>query len=206
MSNFTQAFGYKTLIVPILPTAVTLPLPAIGVATSGSPFINPAALDADVIAATATISETGSDSTYALTVASGAYSLAGSGDPFRLFSLKTAALKTGTDSTSVITYDSENLGFDQSVPTSKSWSVDLAGVASFADAGYRMLRILEKRAVSEGLMAKFARVGPVGSTECVYGYGRFTNYSESNDSGNVVEWTCTFEGYGPYGLNLQAPA
>jgi len=126
--------------------------------------------------------------------------LDGTADPIKLLSLKQCSLGTETGSDEVLTYDSSNLGYSQGVPTSKSWSFDVAGVSSYNDAGYKILRELERGTVANSLMGKIVRVGPTGSTEKVYGFGRFMSFSESNEAGSVCEWNCQFEGYGGYGL------
>ena len=201
MANFTQAFGYETFIVPVLAANVDIVLPAVGLAASGTPFINTTTVNGVNLV----VSEAAGPP-YALTVGAGAINLNGTADPTKIMGLKTCSLKTDTSMEEVQTYDSENLGFSQAVATGKSWSFDMTGVSAFTDTGYKIMRLLEKGAVNQGLMAKIARRGPVGSTETVYGYGRFTSFSEGNDAGGVVEWSCTFEGYAGYGLNLQPPA
>jgi hypothetical protein len=129
-------------------------------------------------------------------------SLDGTDIPVKMKGLKTISLNTDTSSEEVITYDDENAGFSLKVATSKSWGFDLAGVSAFTDAGYKLMRLIEKGSVSQGLMAKLVRRGPVGSTETVFGFGRFNSFSEGNDAGSVCEWTCQFEGYGPYAINF----
>lgn len=201
MANFTQAFGYETYIVPVLATSVVIALPDTGIAKEGAPFIN----DTTVFPVNEIVSEAAGPP-YALTVAAGVIALDGTANPISVKGLKTCSLKTDTQTEEVQTYDSENLGFSQGVATGKSWSFDMTGVSAFTDTGYKVMRLLEKGAVNYGLMAKIARRGPVGSVETVYGYGRFASFSEGNDAGGVVEWSCTFEGYAGYGINLAPPA
>lgn len=201
MANFTQAYGYETYIVPLLAANVNVVLPAVGLAASGSPFIS----TGTVFGVNVAVSEDAGPP-YALTVGPSPILLDGSANPIKLMGLKTCSLKTDTSLEEVQTYDTENLGFSQGVATGKSWSFDMTGVSAFTDTGYKVMRLIEKGAVNQGLMAKIARRGPVGSTETVYGYGRFTSFSEGNDAGGVVEWSCTFEGYAGYGLNLAPPA
>lgn len=202
MANFTQAYGYETFIVPVLAANVDIVLPATGLAASGSPFIS----TGTVFGVNVAVSESGTGDSYALTVGAAPVLLDGSANPIAVMGLKTCSLKTDTNMEEVQTYDTENLGFSQGVATGKSWSFDMTGVSAFTDTGYKVMRLIEKGAVNQGLMAKIARRGPVGSTETVYGYGRFTSFSEGNDAGGVVEWTCSFEGYAGYGLNLAPPA
>lgn len=195
---FTQAFDYETLIVPVLNSAIDL-AEVTGAGIGAAEFID----NTTVLASDSAVSETFGP--YTLTVGIGALALDGTDDPLKIIGLKGCSLNTDTSFDEVLTYESENAGFSQGVPTSKSWSMDLNGVSTFGDAGYKVMRLIEKNAVSQGLAAKFARRGPVGSNETIFGYGRFSSFSESNDAGGVVEWSCTFEGYGLYGLKLHVP-
>jgi hypothetical protein len=56
--------------------------------------------------------------------------------------------------------------------------------------------------VREGLMVKYARVGPTGFNETSYGYGRFTGFEESNAAGEIVKYSTTLRAYGPYELEF----
>jgi len=60
--------------------------------------------------------------------------------------------------------------------------------------------------VADSLRVKFARVGPTGTTETVYGYGTLTGYTESVEAGSIVSWECTLTGYGPYVLEIDENA
>jgi hypothetical protein len=128
--------------------------------------------------------------------------LDGSADPIRLLGLNTCSLATDTNIEQVQTYDDETEGFDQGVATGKSFNFDVGGSADFNDAGYKIMRLIEKNAVSENLMAKLARIGPTGTTETTYGYGRFSGYNEGNDAGAIVSWTSQFQGYGAYKVDF----
>lgn len=195
-ANFTQAFGYKVWIIPIKSTEVDLADLALGGLGAGK-FVDNSSPLANTSAVTETTGET-----YGITVGSTALALDGTDDAIRLLGLSNAALSTDTNSETAQTYDDENQGFNVSIATAKSASLELAGNANFTDAGYKLMRLLERNSVSQNLMAKLARIGPVGSTETVYGYGRFTNYSENNEAGTIVGWSCGFEFYGPYALDF----
>ena len=197
-ANFTQAFGYKVWIVPILSTAVDIADLSLGGLGSGK-FVD----NSSPLSNQAAVTDTTSPS-YGITVGTTDLALDGSDDAIRLLGLSSATLSTDTNSETAQTYDDENQGFNVSIATSKSAKLDLAGNANFTDAGYKLMRLLERNAVSQNLMAKIARIGPVGSTETVYGYGRFTGFSESNDAGSIVGWSCSFEFYGPYAIDFTA--
>lgn len=126
--------------------------------------------------------------------------------PFKLFGLTDSSEQTSTSEEETITYDVETQGVSLPAATSKSGEMSLAGVSRLKDAGYKVMRILEQRAVSESTMCKFARIGPTGSTETIYGYGRFTNYQTQNTAGTTVKWTATLKFYGPYRLKLDNAA
>lgn len=128
--------------------------------------------------------------------------LDGSADPIRLLGLNACTLSTDTNIEEVQTYDDETEGFNQGVATGKSFSFDVGGSANFTDAGYKIMRLIEKNAVSENLMAKLARIGPTGTTETTYGFGRFSGYNEGNDAGSIVSWTSQFQGYGAYKVDF----
>jgi hypothetical protein len=102
----------------------------------------------------------------------------------------------------VITYDDESKSFDTSIATSKSMSWSLEGVTNHSDAAYKLLRVSAKESVREGLMVKYARVGPTGFNETSYGYGRFTGFEESNAAGEIVKYSTTLRAYGPYELEF----
>ena len=104
----------------------------------------------------------------------------------------------------VASYDDETKGFNQAVATTKSFSISLAGVADFSDAGYQVLRLVEQNTVADSLRVKFARQGPTGTSETVFGYGTLTGYTESIEVTSIVSWECTLTGYGFYGLELDA--
>ena len=199
MANFSQAFGYNFYIVPLGSACVDLSS-VVSPALGAGGFID----DSTSLAGSGDVTETGTGGTYVLTIKGVAYSLNGDGTALRLAGLTDAALETDTNSEDVITYDDETKGFSQSVATSKSFTINLAGVSDYNDIGYKVLRIAEKNTVSESMLVKFARKGPKGNDETVFGYGRLTGYTENIEAGGVCAWECSLEGYGPYGLELNS--
>ena len=185
MANFSAAFGYDFEIVPVKNSLVA--------DFSAAPTIsgtNPAS--------DATVSYT--DGVF--TIASQAYAMDGSDAPIRLAALTVASLETDTGTEDIYTYDDETSGFNQSVATTKSFSISLSGIADFGDVGYKVLRLTEQNTVADGLRVAFRRVGPTGTTEEIVGYGTLTGYTESNEVSSIVSWECTLTGYGPYHLTL----
>lgn len=168
-----------------------------GIGNTGG-FIDLGTANANVIAADATVTYSGG----IFTVNSSAFAMDGTDDIARLYGLTNASLETDTNSEEVVTYDSDTKGFNLSIPTSKTWSVSLAGVADFKDAGYQILRLSEQNTVADALRVKFVRVGPTGTDETVYGYGTLTGYTESIEAGSIVSWEATLQGYGPYRIDL----
>lgn len=140
------------------------------------------------------------------TVEGTTYDMDGADNPVRLYGLTNAALETDTNSEDIVTYDDETKGFNISLPTSKTWSVSLAGVADFKDAGYHILRLIEQNTVADALRVKFVRVGPTGTDEAIYGYGTLTGYTESIEAGSIVSWEATLQGYGPYRIDIDVNA
>jgi len=198
MVNFSAAFGYDVYLAPLASASVDTTFAGVtgGVGAGAGNFID----TTTVIAADEKI-------TYAAGVFSlGATPVAeptdGTMNPARLFGLTNASLETDTDSEDVITYDDTSKGFNQSIATGKSWSVSLAGVADFKDAGYQIMRLTEQNTVADSLRVKFARVGPTGTVETVYGYGTLSGYSESIEAGSIVSWESEIVGYGPYVVEL----
>ena len=204
MANISTAFGYDVYIVPLSSAEVDTAFTGVtsGVGTSSASFMNLGEAGATVVSASASVS-------YAngiFTVAGGAFTMDGLDDVVRLYGLTNAALETDTNSEDVITYDSDTKGFNLSLPTSKSWSISLGGVADFKDAGYQILRLTEQNTVADALRVKFARVGPTGTDECVYGYGTLTGYTEAIEAGSIVSWEATLQGYGAYRLDIDVNA
>jgi hypothetical protein len=204
MANISTAFGYDVYIIPLAAADVDTAFTGVstGVGTSSTGFVNLGASNANVVAASASVSYTAG----IFTVGGTAYGMDGLDDVSRLYGLTNAALETDTNSEDVITYDSDTKGFNLSLPTSKSWSVSLAGVADFKDSGYQVLRLTEQNTVADALRVKFARVGPTGTDECIYGYGTLTGYTESIEAGSIVSWEATLQGYGAYRIDIDANA
>jgi hypothetical protein len=202
MANISTAFGYDVYIIPVAAAEVDSAFTGVstGVGTSSTAFVNLGASNANLVSPGAAVSYTGG----IFTVAATPFAMDGTDDVVRLYGLTNAALETDTNSEDVVTYDSETGGFNLSLPTSKTWSVSLAGVADFKDAGYQILRLTEQNTVADALRVKFARVGPTGTDECIYGYGTLTGYTESIEAGSIVSWEATVQGYGAYRIDLDA--
>ena len=188
MSSYSAAFGYDFYIVPVQNALVT--------DFSAAPTVDTAN---PVDAAHSVAYSAG-----VFTVNSVTFAMDGSDDAVRLSGLTTASLETDTGTEDIYTYDDETAGFNQAVATSKSFSLSLAGIADFGDAGYKILRLAEQNTVADGLRVAFKRVGPTGTTEEIVGYGTLTSFTESNEVTSIVSWECTLTGYGPYHLTLQA--
>ncbi len=204
MANFSAAFGYNVYLMPLAAAEVDTAFTGIstGTGTSSTAFINLGAANANLLAPTSSV-------TYAngiFTVAGIAFDMDGLDKVARLYGLTNASLETDTNSEEIVTYDNETKGFNLSIPTSKSWSVSLSGVADFKDAGYQLLRLTEQNTVADALRVKFARVGPTGTDETVYGYGTLSGYTESIEAGSIVSWEATLQGYGAYRIDLDANA
>jgi hypothetical protein len=197
MANFSAAFGYKVYIMPLASSAVdvaTVPTAPSGLGAGG--FID-----------NTTVHDVRDSVVYnsgIFTIGGAAQSMDGTDTPFILRGLTNASLESDTGSEEVYTYDDETKGFSQAVATTKSFSLTLAGVADFKDAGYQALRLTEQNTVADSLRVKFARLGPTGTDETVFGYGTLTGYTESIEVTSIVSWECTLTGYGFYGLELDA--
>lgn len=198
MANYSAAFGYDCYLIPLVSSSVDTSFTGVtgGVGAGAGNFID-------------TTTEIAANEK--ITYASGVFSLGatpvaeptdGTMNPVKLIGLTNASLETDTNTEDVLTYDDDQKGFMVSIATSKSWSVSLAGVADFADAGYQILRICEQNTVADSLRVKFARVGPTGTTETVYGYATTTGYTESVEAGSIVSWEVSLMGYGPYVLEI----
>lgn len=195
MANFSAAFGYKVYLVPLGSNSVdvttVLSAPA---ALGAGGFID----DTTEVAKDATVSF----SNGIFTIDSVASAMDGTDEPFLLRGLTNASLESDTGTEDIYTYDDDSKGFNQAVATTKSFSLTLAGIADFKDAGYQALRLTEQNTVANSLRVKFARIGPTGTTEAAFGYGTLTGYTESVEVTSIVSWECTLTGYGAYGLDL----
>jgi hypothetical protein len=198
MANFSSAFGYNVYIVPLENAEVDTDFTGVTSATGSGGFISTSSL----VSPSASVA-------YAsgiFTIAGFAFDMDGLDNPVRLYGLTNASLETDTNSEDVVTYDDETKGFNISIPTSKTWSVSLSGVADFKDSGYQILRLTEANTVADALRIKFVRIGPTGTDEAIYGYGTLTGYTESIEAGSIVSWEATVQGYGPYRIDLDVNA
>lgn len=190
MANFSTSFGYSFYIVPLIASEVDVSFAGV---TDAGDFMN----TATPVARTAVISY----SAGVFSVGSTPLDMDGTDNPFRLYGLTNASLETDTNTEDLITYDDETKGFNVSLPTSKTWSLSLAGVADFKDAAYHVLRLTEQNTVADALRVKILRVGPTGTDEAVYGYGTINGYTESIEAGTISTWEATLQGYGPYRID-----
>jgi hypothetical protein len=190
MANFSTAFGYDFYIVPL--DAAEVDVAFTGVTDAGD-FID----TATPVAASSVISYASG----VFSVGGTALDMDGTDNPFRLYGLTNAALETDTNTEDLVTYDDETKGFNISLPTSKTWSISLSGVADFKDAGYHVLRLTEQNTVADALRVKVLRIGPTGTDEAVYGYGTINGYTESIEAGSIATWEATIQGYGPYRID-----
>lgn len=200
MANISTAFGYDVYIIPLAAADVDTNFTGVtgAIGAGAGNFID-----------TTTLVGTGDAVSYTggvFTVEAAAFAMDGTDNPVRLYGLTNASLETGTNSEEVLTYDSETGGFNLTLPTSKTWSISLAGVADFKDAGYHILRLTEQNTVKDALRVKFGRLGPTGTVEAIYGYGTLSGYTESIEAGSIVSWEATLEGYGPYVIDIDANA
>ena len=194
MANFSSAFGFKVYLVPCLSTNVDVSTVTGGVGETG--FIALGVANANVIAHNSTVAE---GSTVKEITVGGSDIVAAGITPVELVGLTDASLSTDTSSEEVVTY-SDDSGYSQSVATSKSWTLSLAGVTDFNDAGYQVMRLAEKNNVAGGLRVKVGRTTPSG--EQVYGYATLQSFSESVEAGSIVSYTVECGGYGNLGLGL----
>lgn len=213
MANYSAAFGYKFYFLPLHSDEVDLTFTGItsgtGLSgastgflktdtTAGGDELNLAA-DNDTVEYNST--------TGIFTIETQAYAMDGTtatDKPLKLLGLTNASLETDTSSEDVITYDRTTKGYNTAIATTKSFSISLEGVADFKSAAYQVLRLTESNTVNNSLRVKFARIGPTGTDETVYGYGTLEGYSESIEAGSVVSWSASLNGYGPYLLDIDA--
>lgn len=187
MANFSTSFGYDLYIVPLASAEVDLSFTGVTTPTTFIDTTTPVAPGAVISYASGVFS-----------VGAAAMSMDGTDDPFRLYGLTNASLETDTNTEDIITYDDETEGFNVSLPTSKTWSMSLSGVADFKDAGYHVLRLTERNTIADALRVKVLRVGPTGTDEAVFGYGTINGYTEAIEAGSIASWEATLQGYGPY--------
>ena len=214
MANYSAAFGYKFYLLPIHSDEVDLTFTGItsgtGLSSASTGFLKVdsssagdegnLAADNDTVAYNST--------TGIFTIETVDYVMDGTtatDKPFKMLGLTNASLETDTSSEDVITYDRTTRGYNTNIATTKSFSISLEGVADFKSAAYQMLRLAEANTVNS-LRVKFARVGPTGTDETIYGYGTLEGYSESIEAGSVVSYSATLNGYGPYVIDVDANA
>ena len=209
MANYSAAFGYKFYFMPLDSDEVDLAFTGIPSATGTDAAT--AFLQTDPTAAGDELNLIAPGDTVAFSTATGdftiesvAFDMDGLDKPAKLTGLTNASLETDTSSEDVITYDRTTRGYNTNIATTKSFSISLEGVADFKDAAYQVLRLTEANTVNNSLRVKFARVGPTGTEETVYGYGTLEGYSESLEAGSVVSYSATLNGYGPYNLDIDA--
>ena len=195
MANYSAAFGYKFYLLPIHSDEVDLTFTGItsgtGLSSASTGFLKVdtttagdegnLAADNDTVAYNST--------TGIFTIETVDYAMDGTtatDKPFKMLGLTNASLETDTSSEDVITYDRTTRGYNTNIATTKSFSISLEGVADFKSAAYQMLRLAEANTVNNSLRVKFARVGPTGTDETIYGYGTLEGYSESIEAGSVV--------------------
>ena len=213
MANYSAAFGYKFYLLPIHSDEVDLTFTGItsgtGLSSASTGFLKVdtttagdegnLAADNDTVAYNST--------TGIFTIETVDYAMDGTtatDKPFKMLGLTNASLETDTSSEDVITYDRTTRGYNTNIATTKSFSISLEGVADFKSAAYQMLRLAEANTVNNSLRVKFARVGPTGTDETIYGYGTLEGYSESIEAGSVVSYSATLNGYGPYVIDVDA--
>ena len=209
MANYSAAFGYKFYIMPLASDEVDLTFTGITTATGTSATTafmktddSSVGDEGNLVATNDTIAY--DTSTGIFTVESAAFDMDGADKPAKLTGLTNASLETDTSSEDVTTYDRTTRGYNTNIATTKSFSISLEGVADFKDAAYQILRLTEANTVNNSLRVKFARVGPTGTDEAIYGYGTLEGYSESIEAGSVVSYSATLNGYGPYNLLVDA--
>lgn len=190
---YSQAYGYNFYIVPLLKGAVDFDDLA-----SFSSFMTLTTLldNEDAVAVT------GTGATFDIKHNAVSLDLDGTDNPIRILGLTNAAPSETEQEETIITYDDEQKSFETSIATGKGFSFALEGVTNHADAAYKLMRICAKESVREGLMVKYARVGPQGFTEKTFGFGRFTGFDETPPAGGIVKWSSTIKAYGPYELEF----
>ena len=209
MANYSAAFGYKFYIMPLHSDELDLTFTGITTATGTSATTafmktddSSVGDEGNLVAANDTIAY--DTSTGIFTVESAAFDMDGADKPAKLTGLTNASLETDTSSEDITTYDRTTRGYNTNIATTKSFSLSLEGVADFKDAAYQILRLTEANTVNNSLRVKFARIGPTGTDEAIYGYGTLEGYSESIEAGSVVSYSATLNGYGPYNLLVDA--
>lgn len=211
MANYSAAFGYKFYFLPLASDQVDLTFTGIteatGLSTTTSFLVTDTTAAGDELNLSADNDTIEYNSTTGIfTVETAAFNMDGLDKPFKMIGLTNASLETDTSSEDIITYDRTTRGYNTNIATTKSFSISLEGVADFKSAAYQVMRLTEANTVNNSLRVKFARVGPTGTSETIYGYGTLEGYSESVEAGSVVSYSATLNGYGPYVLDVDANA
>ena len=174
-----------------------------------SPFasLNGTHVVTGIAANTVSFAKTGSDIASAAVVAGTAtggqdLKLDGTDPPVRLLGLKSGPPTSSTGEESESYWDDTSQGFEMSEATSKSASIDFSGKIDFNSTAYKLIRLLEKGNVSQGLMAKLALIGPRGYTETYFAFGRFNSFTPDNSAGKTASFQTSYKVYGSYGLVL----
>jgi hypothetical protein len=95
--------------------------------------------------------------------------LDGTDNPVRLLGIQSGPPVSETSEETEAYWDDIAQGFEQPEAVSKSASMEIAGKIDFNATSYKLLRLCEKGNVSQGLMAKIARIGE--SPVAYRGYG-----------------------------------
>jgi hypothetical protein len=119
----------------------------------------------------------------------------------RILSLDNTGIQGTSESTSVLDYDSE-LGFQNNLITSQSYSIPCSMNLDVSDAGYEILKIAALRAAG-GVILEWYRETPVtdGTTsnpEIHSGLAQVGDFSEDITAGNIAKVSFTLNGYGKY--------
>lgn len=128
--------------------------------------------------------------------------LDGSDPPVRLLGIQSGPPTSDVSEESEVYWDDTAMGFEQPEVTSKSASMDISGKIDFNATSYKLIRLLEKGSVAQGLMAKIALIGPRGYTETYFAYARLNSFTPDNAAGATAKFQSTLKIFGAYGLNL----
>lgn len=119
----------------------------------------------------------------------------------RVLSLDNTGIQGTSQSISVLDYDSE-LGFQNTLITSQSYTMPCSMNLDVSDAGYKILKIAALQAAG-GVLLEWYRETPVtdGSTsnpEVHAGLAQVSDFSEDITAGNIAKVSFTLTGYGRY--------
>jgi len=197
-SQYAAAFGYEFYIVPVSADSIDFATVAGGIEPGG--FIDPTT----TVPSTVEIVE-GNTPDVILAGTPGTdivYNGGPSQTVFKARGITNASLDSDTNTESSISYQEEGRGYDQSVAIGKSWNITLDGITPAEDSTYKTLRLLEKNGVPGQLKCKIGRVGPISTTEAIYGYATIINFNESVAAGGIVSWSVELKGHGPIAIDL----